>query len=156
MVKLEQIFRIYSRAENILDENNELLDIVVNKDQISLRCKNYIEFHKFDALKPLMGLSPDDISIFSDNLYISYRGISGKIDEASDDVKVLKQIIDSIAEHICQCPVLEMVITSYYIKVYIDKPNIKIKDLADLDKIFESEGVLETGEQRAYVIYVKE
>lgn len=156
MVKLDSIFKIYARVENILDEENELLDIIVNKDQISFRCRNYLEFIKLDALKPLMGLLPKDISIFSDNLYISYRGISEEIENASNDVKMLKDVIDLISEKICQCPILEMVITDYYVKVYIDKPNIKIKDLAGLDEIFESEGVLETGEQRAYVIYVKE
>lgn len=156
MINIDEIFKTYKKVANILDGDSQLLDIIVNRDQIAFKCKNFVDFEKFNGLKPLMGLSPSDISIFMDNLFISYRGIEGNIDEASNEVKLLKKMIDLVSDHVCQCPVLEAVVTGYFVKIYIDKPNIKLKELAELDKIFEAEGVLETGEQRAYVIYVKD
>lgn len=150
----DRLFKIFEMVKNILDLDNELSEVVVNRNQVIFECSNMIEFHKFDALHILMGIDPTDITTFEGSLYIAYRGIS-KEEGVTDEVNVLLDTIEEISNHVCQCPILEMRISRDFIKVYLDKPNIKIKDVAVLDEIFSSEGVLQTGEQRAYVLYVR-
>lgn len=151
-----ELFKVYSMVKNILDLDNELSEITVNQGQIILECSNMVEFAKFDALRVFVGRDPDDITTFEDKLFIGYRYLNFEEDGLTDEVKLLLNTINEISNYVCKCPILEFRLANEYIKVYLDKPNIKIKDIATLDEIFTSEGVLQTGEQRPYVLYIKD
>ena len=154
--KTKDIFTVFSRIRNILDLDGELSEIAVNQNQIIFECSNIIEFHKFNALRVLMGIDPNDITTFENKLFVAYRGILDNNEEITSEPKLLMNTIQEVSNYVCKCPILEMRISNEYIKVYLDKPNIKISDIIKLDEIFSSEGVLQTGEQRAYVLYVND
>ena len=64
-------------------------------------------------------------------------------------------LLQEIGDHICQCPALEYTISTDFIKVYIDKPNIFIDDLNNLQEVFDSNFSLELQKQRPYCLFVK-
>lgn len=152
-------YNLYKDLSNILGE--ELNEISIFQNQIILKCKNFLDMKVLTSLVEVMGMNPTDVSIFENELCVSYR----LIDEYSttDTVHQLMLLMGDISDCICTCPVLEMAVTDQYIKVYLDKPNIKIKDIAKLDDVmnvelpaglFQFEGVLQIHEHRPYVLYV--
>lgn len=152
-ITIQDVFKFYKGLQAIMED--EIKEISVHQDQISICCHNFVEYGNFGALSELLGMDPTDISIFNDSIYISYRIISSQ-KHYSTYVKTCKDIMSSIADCICQCPSLEMTVTDQYAKVYLDKPNIKVKDISELDTVMGAEGTLQTGEQRAYVLYLNE
>ena len=67
---------------------------------------------------------------------------------------IFMKVIQKLAEHICQCPSLEYVVSSFYVKCYLDKPGLYVEDLKKYDEIMGNNGTLELHTQRPYLLYV--
>lgn len=103
-------------------------------------------------------LSVTNITAFQDMIHVHFDGLREDLAEGNDKCPLIffYQIILILRDILCTCPALEYVISNDYVKVYIDLPNIHVKDLNGLEELFKSEGILEINNQRPYVLYVRD
>lgn len=158
--KVNTVLKTFSKVNKMV--GGELLEISVKKSRLNF------EFQNGDLVSAstIMGLLKDEL-IDEENLYMTDFNNSIRITfECKDMVEQglipdksvfsdLFVLLQEIGDHICQCPALEYTISTDFIKVYIDKPNIFIDDLNNLQEVFDSNFSLELQKQRPYCLFVK-
>ena len=154
---IKKILNAFEQIDNKLE--NDLVDISVKQSQIMFGFGNSILFKDLNAINSLKNsISITDIVSFQDLLFVRLENLSEDlVDKNSDNsIDTLYSFIFSLAETLCSCPVLEYSVAGSYLKIYLDLPNITSKNLRELDFLLNSEGVLELGGQRPYVLYVRD
>lgn len=137
-------------------------EISVHQNQISFtfESKNIIYMENIDEIEQLINpIKITDITLFENSLIASCRDLKSLDDKKSNQSNPLclfKAVIEELAKTVCACPALEFVISGSFIKCFLDKPNIVLEDVAKLDTIFDSKGILELNGQRPYVLYVRD
>ena len=158
---LHSMFNAFNSI-NKISGIESISEISVHRNQVSFlfESKNIIYLKNiYDIEERIDPIKIDDITLFENTLIASTRDLS-ELDITKEDFSnplcLFKAVIEELVEVICACPVLEFVISSSYIKCYLDKPNIPLEDVAKLDAIFGGKGILELKGQRPYVLYIKE
>ena len=154
---------LLSNVEKINSElDNDILEISVKQSRMSMSFQDMsiLSFKDFRVLDSYCNiLSISEVTAFSDVLHVHFSNLSYdmlKEYQGKCPLMELYDLIFKLQDVLCTCPALEYVVSDAYVKVYIDLPNVHVKDVAKLDEIFSSEGVLEINNQRPYVLYVKD
>lgn len=157
---LKDFFNFVDKVNNSLD--NKIREISVKQSKITFTFDDTVilqrkDFNVIDRLEDQIGIS--EITTFQDTLFISFLNLSEDMIPkkfSPDSIYGLYQFIISLREILCTCPALEFVISDNYLKVYLDLPNLYMKDVAEVDKFLNQGGILELSHQRPYVLYVKD
>lgn len=153
---LKKILDIVENIKSPLE--SDLLEISIKKTDISFCFNNQITYHDISTLNQLSNsISITNITSFEDMLFVNFENLSETlIVSEAEGVLSLYNIIYKLADVLCTCPALQFVVSDLYIKVFIDLPNVTVQNLAEVDKLFDSQGVLELNNARPYVLYVKD
>ena len=158
---LKVMFEAFDTINNIQGVE-DIREISVHQNQISFlfTSTNIVYMKIIDEIEKIIyPIEIDDITLFEDSLIASCRDLTGlkpdNNDYTANPLCLFKCVINELSKTVCSCPALEFVLSDTYLKCYIDKPNIPLQDIAKLDKIFDSRGILELSGQRPYVLYVK-
>lgn len=142
--------------------SNKISEISVKQSRITFDFEDQ-NILSISDLKKLENLSPffdvTEITTFQDMLFVVFDGLDEKeYDESIEEnpLGLIYSFIKVLAENLCTCPMLEYQIAENYIKIYIDVPNVFIKDLANIEEIMQSNGTIESSGQRTYLLYVKD
>lgn len=150
------MFTIFNSIQEYIPESN-LIEISVKQHQISLCLDNQEVLYFSDVLSLCHDImvNPQDtyITTHDRNFYIIIPNINDNLKDSSK-FNDLIHVIEYMAEHICQCPALEYVISSNYIKCFLDKPGIKLSEVIKLEELFGEECTLELGANRPYALFV--
>ena len=157
---LRNFFEFIDKLNNNL--NNKIREISVKQSKITFTFDdslifNRADFNLIDRLETDIGIS--DITTFQDTLFVSFTNLSEEMipsDYSPDSIFGLYHFIIQLRDIVCTCPALEFVVSDNYLKVYLDLPNLYIKDIAQIDKLLKQEGILELTHQRPYILYVKD
>lgn len=159
MTNLDKLFEMVKRLNDILD--GQLLEVSVKQHQITISVKEAI-LH-FNHIKDLLLFSIHDdvsfISVNNDILYLTFGGLSvEEVDSTKPIFKTFINIISQFAEKVCTCPSLEFIISPQYLKCFLDKPGLGIKDLKEYENILDAKGKgeLELHPQRPYLLFINE
>lgn len=140
---------------------NNIREISVKQSMITISFENesilsMTDLQKIDNFCDAFSVT--NITAFQDMIHVHFDGLSENLIEENDrcPLAYLYKIILILRDILCTCPALEYVISNDYVKIYIDLPNIHVKDLNGLEELFKSEGVLEINNQRPYVLYVRD
>lgn len=156
-MQLSRLFEKTKEIDEILD--GELLEISVRQHQVTISLeKTMITFEKAQKLfKAAKTTSDSFISINNNVLYLTIGDLSDKIGKKHIFYPFISTIKE-IAENICTCPALEFVISTQYMKCYLDKPGLKVVDLVDYEDILQAPGKaeLELHPQRPYLLFINE
>lgn len=150
---LISIFKEFDKV-NRAAKASKIDEISVHKGQIGIHFtgSNLVFIEDIKNIEKIAKVESTDVSTFDGELYLSFREIEGDI---KNPFGMFLKTLSDISDIVCTCPALEIMITDSYIKCYIDKPNVELKNLAKLDNVFQAEGVLELLHQRPYVLYVR-
>lgn len=104
------------------------------------------------------------VTAFQDIIHVHFEDLSDELvlqrekNKELKDIPILKlfDFIFRLKDQLCSCPNLEYAISDDYIKIYIDVPNLNVKQLYNIDKLLKSDGILEVNTQRPYILYVKD
>ena len=154
---IKRVLEAFDEIANQIE--SDIADISVKQSQIMFGFGNSIPFKDLNTINNLKNsISITDIVSFQDLLFVRLENLSESlIDEKSNNpMNVLYSFIFSLAETLCSCPVLEYSVSGNYLKIYLDLPNVTSKSLRELDLLLNSEGVLELGGQRPYILYVRD
>jgi len=158
---LYNMFEAFDKINNISGIES-VSEISIHQNQISFAfdSKNIIYMENINEIEQLVNpITITDITLFENALIASCRDLQAlekKKDNQSNPLCLFKAVIEELAKTVCACPALEFVISGSFIKCFLDKPNILLEDVAKLDTIFDSKGVLELNGQRPYVLYVRD
>lgn len=65
------------------------------------------------------------------------------------------EVTQRVFDEVCKCPIFEFIVSSRYIKLYLDKQGLTVKDLKAYEDIFDdTEGTLELHGQRPYLLFI--
>lgn len=144
--------------------DNKVAEISIRQSQMVFSFEEYgrVTMHDLNFLNELCDvLSVTEITAFQDIIHVHFANLSREL--FTENIKspctiltTFYELIFHLQDILCTCPALEYVISDSYLKVYIDLPNVHVKDVANLDELFQAEGVLELNNQRPYVLYVKD
>ncbi len=155
-ISLDSMFTMFNSIQEYIPESN-LIEISVKQHQITLCLENKHILYFSDVLSLChdVMVNPQDtyVTHHDKNFYIIIPNIDDNMKNSSKFDDFMK-VIEYMAEHICQCPALEYVIYSNYIKCFLDKPGIKVADIVKLEELFNSECTLELGANRPYALFV--
>lgn len=141
--------------------NGTLLEISVKKSRINFE---FVEGNLVQ-INNIRGILEDPLMTTND---VYFTSLNDEIRLTCDCENVVSQnavpdnskfyeclkLLDIIGTHICQCPALEYTISSNFVEVFIDKPNISSTDLQGLSDVFGCEFSLELQKQRPYCLFV--
>lgn len=155
-ISLDSMFGIFKEIEEYVPKSN-LIEISVRQHRISLYLRNDDIIYLSDVLNLCHDVlvNPEDTIITPDEkgFYILIEEIPDEVNQSSK-FKELVQVIRYMAEHICQCPALEYVISSHYIKCFLDKPGIKLSEIQKMEELFGEECTLELSAGRPYALFI--
>lgn len=157
---LKDIFKAFNGLNEGLDNN--IAEISVMRSQILFGFEDpqiiyRSDIDKLDSYNKIVNFS--DVGCIENNMLLSFRGLSEDLMNAldsEDNFKILYSFILFLRETICQCPALEYVASSNYIKIFLDVPNLTLKNLNKVDEFLGQEGYLELGAPRPYLLYVSD
>lgn len=154
------LFDRFDKINSNLD--NKISEISVKQSRITFDFEeqnilSVSDLKKLENLSPFFDLT--EITTFQDMLFVVFDNLDEK--EFDESVKenplgLIYSFIKTLAENLCTCPMLEYQIAENYIKIYIDVPNVFIKDLANIEEIMQASGTIESSGQRTYLLYVKD
>lgn len=156
----KKMFSLFEELSESLDNNN-IAEISVKQSMISISFEDmsFLSVNDLDKIDGFCNtLSVSSITTFQDILHVHFANLNEDWfpDSEKCSLAYFYKVIFELRDILCTCPALEYVISSTYLKIYIDLPNIHVKDVGKLDTLFNSEGVLELNNQRPYVLYVKD
>lgn len=159
-ITLNMMFSAFDKLNDFKKDGEKILEISVYQNQVTFTFESgnivYLDILS-DIEKIIDPIKITDITFFEDRLRASCRDLSELEPQNGVVVKnplcLFKYVVTQISELVCKCPALEFVVSETFIKCYIDKKNIPLNNLIKLDELFDSEGVLELGLQRSYVLY---
>ena len=158
MVVINSLFKIAKSIDETLD--GQLLEISVKRHQITISIKESMLYFPaaYSIIKSTTKLSESFISTKDDVIYFTLGGLS--IDDLSekDILYPLMCVIEDFAEQICTCPALEFVLSTQYVKCFLDKPGLRVENLIEYERILKAEGKgeLELHPQRPYLLFIND
>lgn len=161
MVLINTLLEMFSELDKNLE--NKIAEISVKSSQITIRLLDSLmisrkDFNTIDSFSNSFSISR--VTTFNDTIFIHFDSLSeDSINEPvnkMDELQNFYKIVFKLREVLCSCPALEYIISRDYIKVYLDLPNVYTKDIIEMDRLFETDSVLELGSQRPYALYIRE
>lgn len=159
---IKKLFKYFDEINEGLE--NPILEVSVKQSQMVFCFEetNRITIPDLEILNnlcPLMSIS--EITTFQDMIFVHFENLSESFLKDADKknrfaILDLYGFIFSLAKSFCTCPNLEFAISNNYIKIYIDLPNVTVKQTYEMDELLKSDGILELDTQRPYVLYVKD
>lgn len=156
---IRTMFEFFDKINFILENN--IAEISFKQSQISITFEDQT-IVSLDDLMKLQSIesqySITSISTFNECLHVIFSNLDETLINkvTAEPYSFLYSFIFELKEILCSCPALEYVISSNYIKIYLDLPNIYARNIINVDKKLDSEGVLELSSQRPYLLYVKD
>ena len=157
---IKTMFEVFDKINSNLENN--IAEISFKQSQMSITFEDQTII-SWDDLMELQGIenqySITSISTFNECLHVVFSNLDETLINLKTTVEpysFLYSFIFNLRETLCSCPALEYVISSNYIKIYLDLPNIHARDIINVDKELNSEGILELSSQRPYLLYVKD
>ena len=156
---IKTMFELFDKINFNLENN--IAEISFKQSQMSIT----FEDQTIVSLDDLMELqcienqyAITSISTFNECLHVIFSNLNETLINkvTVEPYSFLYSFIFDLKEILCSCPALEYVISSNYIKIYLDLPNIYARDIINVDKELNSEGILELSSQRPYLLYVKD
>lgn len=152
---IEEAFEALNDINKKLDAN--ILELSVKQSQIVFTFHDELLISMKDLLT-LNTLDEDiyvtDVTCFQNRLYVSLRDVD--LAEVYSSFKPFISVITTLRELVCACPALEYVISTEYIKVFLDVPNIKVSDLNKLIDVFHQDPFVEFAGDRPYLLFINE
>lgn len=157
---IKEMFKCFETINRKLDNNIAEISLkqtqmsITFEDQTVVSAKDLRQLD--DTIEPQFSIT--NVMTFNECLYVIFSDLQEKLINkvTVEPYSFLYSFIFDLKDLLCACPALEYVISSNYIKVYLDLPNLHIKDLVEVDKKLQSEGILELSMQRPYLLYVKD
>ena len=152
---LNYLFEQFDIVNDML--GNQLLEMSIKQHQITLSMKEPIfEFQYIQSLLSLYSKEECYVTTHTDTLYFTLVGLSTDVLSEDNMFYPFMDIIEEIAKEVCTCPSLEFVISSQYIKCFLDKPGLKVSDLSKYEEVFKAngQGELELHPQRPYLLFI--
>ena len=162
---IKDLFSYFSKVNEGLE--NPILEISIKQSQIVF-CFEDLSCITIPDLMTLNDnccvISATKVTAFQDIIHVHFEGLSDELILQKEKSKELAEIpilnlfdfIFDLRDKLSGCPHLDYAISDDYIKIYIDVPNLSVKQLYDIDKLLKSDGILEINTQRPYVLYVKD
>lgn len=156
---IKTMFELFDKINFNLENN--IAEISFKQSQMSIT----FEDQTIVSLDDLMELqcienqyAITSISTFNECLHVIFSNLDETLINkvTVEPYSFLYSFIFNLKEILCSCPALEYVISSNYIKIYLDLPNIYARDIINVDKELNSEGILELSSQRPYLLYAKD
>ena len=138
----------------------DLLEISVKRHQITLMFDNkMMSVNTINSLLSMCNKETEEQSFLaSDNesFYFTIGNLSLDDIDKKNVFYPFLYVIDQMANKICTCPALEFIISSQYMKCFLDKPGLKASDLLEYEKILDAKGLgeLELHPQRPYLLFL--
>ncbi len=158
---MKKLFKIYDKLNDKLQEN-EIKEISVKQTQIQFTflTGNILTLRDILALEATAKYAQaTDITLFNEAIILTFRELENvheNIEKTDNIFGVFTKLITDLAEAVCTCPNLEVTISENYIKFYIDKPNMELDALQEVDKLLNSKSQLELTGPRPYLLYIKD
>lgn len=157
---IKTLFDRFDKINENLD--NKISEISIKQSRVTLDFTNQntitsTDLKKIDNMSPFFKIT--EITTFQDRIFIVFDKLDEKeFDEniGGNPLGLIYSFIKTLAENLCTCPMLEYQIAENYIKIYIDIPNVFVKDLVNVEEILQSNGTIESNGQRMYLLYVKD
>ena len=156
---IKTMFELFDKINSDLENN--IAEISFKQSQMSITFEDQT-IVLWDDLMELQCIEDQyaitSISTFNECLHIVFSNLDETLINkvTVEPYSFLYSFIFNLKETLCSCPALEYVISSNYIKIYLDLPNIHAGDIINVDKELNSEGILELSSQRPYLLYVKD
>ena len=152
---IQKLFNDFNNINKLLDD--QLLEISVKQHQITLLLNKSLYFNNLQKILDYINQEKSYITFHNDFLCVVLGGFEDEVDKKSLFYNFLS-IIKEMSVEICQCPALEYVVSSQYVKCYLDKTGLNIEDLVKYEKILKAEakGELEMHPQRPYMLFINE
>lgn len=155
---IRSLFDSFAQINDTLDNKMEEISVKQSRISIDFEDKSIISISDLTKLNSFsQTFKITDIASFQDSIFVIFNLNKDEIcDAKKDPFCSIYSFILILKEHLCSCPMLEFQISQTYIKIYIDLPNIYVKDLSKVEEIIGSKGTIEFNGQRTYVLYVKD
>lgn len=156
---IKTMFEFFDKINSNLENN--IAEISFKQSQMSITFEDQT-IVLWDDLMELQRIEDQyaitSISTFNECLHVVFSNLDETLINkvTVEPYSFLYSFIFNLKETLCSCPALEYVISSNYIKIYLDLPNIYARDIVNVDKEINSEGILELSSQRPYLLYVKD
>mgnify|MGYP006391889965 CR=1 FL=1 len=156
---IKTMFEFFDKINSNLENN--IAEISFKQSQMSIIFEDQT-IVLWDDLMELQRIEDQyaitSISTFNECLHVVFSNLDETLINkvTVEPYSFLYSFIFNLKETLCSCPALEYVISSNYIKIYLDLPNIYARDIVNVDKEINSEGILELSSQRPYLLYVKD
>ena len=156
---IKTMFEFFDKINSNLENN--IAEISFKQSQMSITFEDQT-IVLWDDLMALQRIEDQyaitSISTFNECLHVVFSNLDETLINkvTVEPYSFLYSFIFNLKETLCSCPALEYVISSNYIKIYLDIPNIYARDIVNVDKEINSEGILELSSQRPYLLYVKD
>lgn len=155
-MKTQKLFEDFYKLNTILE--GRLVEISVRQHQIALVIDKTFKLSLIERfMSSIPSLDEAFLTFHDDHLYLIVEEINSKdiVNTQSLFYNFMK-VIGIMSEEICQCPALEYVISSQYIKCYLDKNGLTVSDLEKYEEILESDvpAEIELHPQRPYVLFI--
>lgn len=158
---MKKLFKIYDKLNDKLQEN-EIKEISIKQTQIQFTflTGNILTLRDILSLEATAKYAQaTDITIFNEAIILTFReleNVQENIEKTDNIFGTFTKLITDLAEAVCTCPNLEVTISENYIKFYIDKPNMELDALQQVDKLLNSKSQLELTGPRPYLLYIKD
>ena len=158
MTSAREIIEKFNFINNRL--HNNVSEIHVKKKELSFTFENQmiVDFDDLFHLNEIEdSLNINYIATLDDILYVVIPVAETKmIEPKRHPLSFIFSFIYTLKDKLCSCPALEFVVSSDYIKIYLDMPNLDPKNIIELNELLESECVIELSSARPYLLYVKD
>ena len=161
----KDLFDLFKTINKSLD--NKICEISVKQSRMSFSFDDMgiikaEDYKKIDNL--CRNYSISEVTAFGNMIHIHFSNLSQsllsnnliQVKDGCGSLDSFYSLIFELRDRLCTCPALEYVISESYLKIYIDLPNLFVKDIMEVDKLIGLDGILELNNQRPYVLYVKD
>ena len=156
---LKTLFEEFDKIDDKL--SNNIAEISIKQSRIAITFEDQTvldmgDIYALDGLEAQFSIS--NIATFDECLYVIFENLDTQLINTIQvkPFSMLYAFIFDLKEYLCSCPALEYVISSNYVKVYLDLPNINIPDLMKVDDKLGQQSVFQLTSQRPYLLYVKD
>lgn len=153
---IKDLFNEVNRIKDLLE--TDFVEISVKQHQIDVVFKqdNGINLEDLNKIKKVFEknhtFETPYLTTFEEEFHFTIPQIEKKKDKKKPHL--FMAAIQKMADEICMCPSLEYVISSFYVKCFLDKPGLYVSDLSKYNEILQDKGTLELHAQRPYLLYV--
>lgn len=154
-MKTKTLFKDFEKINKILD--GKLVEISIRQHQIGLVLNKTISVSQIQKFLPsIPSIDNSFVTFHDDFLYFIIEELHYEDINTKSYFHNFMQVINAMSEEICQCPALEYVVSSQYVKCFLDKNGLTIADLSKYESILESEtpAEVEMHPQRPYLLFI--